>query len=101
MDCRHPIHNKCFKEYIKTNFVCPTCHKSLSKVDWKYLEEEIESVPLPGEFANAKVLVLCNDCNAKSTVKFHFFGNKCAECGTFNTTILEKIGFPLPGGNDE
>ena len=29
--------------------------------------------------------IYCNDCNAKSYVKFHYLGHECKECGSFNT----------------
>ena len=44
---------------------------------FRQLERSIESQPMPPEFQNNKALVYCNDCNAKSSVKYHWLGLKC------------------------
>jgi hypothetical protein len=35
-----------------------------------------------------KVNILCNDCNTRSNVYFHYLGNECLSCGGFNTGII-------------
>jgi hypothetical protein len=35
-----------------------------------------------------KVNILCNDCNTRSTVYFHYLGNECMSCSGFNTGII-------------
>jgi hypothetical protein len=32
---------------------------------------------MPAEFKDTKALVYCNDCGAKSVVKYHWLGLKC------------------------
>ncbi len=29
--------------------------------------------------------IICNDCQARSTVSFHVLGMKCSSCGSYNT----------------
>ena len=40
------------------------------------IDAEIASTPMPAEYADKMVTILCNDCNEESTVKFHIFGHK-------------------------
>ena len=32
--------------------------------------------------------ILCNDCLAKSKVKYHYMRGKCNKCGSYNTTRI-------------
>jgi hypothetical protein len=32
-----------------------------------------------------KIELYCNDCDTKSNVEFHYLGNECKKCGSFNT----------------
>lgn len=49
-------------------------------VQFRHLEREIECQPMPPQFRDTKVRVYCNDCSAKTTVKYHWLGLKCAVC---------------------
>jgi predicted ATP-dependent serine protease len=44
---------------------------------------------MPPEYANKKMVVLCNDCGVKSCVPFHIVGGKCKGCRSYNTTRIE------------
>jgi hypothetical protein len=72
----------------------------------EYFEElnkvvSIELQNMPAEYKDRKVVILCHDCGARSTVPFHFDRWRCMnivkaidgklpdrECGSFNTRIL-------------
>ena len=41
---------------------------------------------MPEEFRDLTVNILCKDCQAKNEVRLHFYGLKCAACGSYNTT---------------
>ena len=43
-------------------------------------------MPMPEEYKNTKMLVMCNDCLLKSRVPFHIIGGKCKKCKSYNTT---------------
>jgi RING finger and CHY zinc finger domain-containing protein 1 len=53
---------------------------------WEFLDEEVENTPMPEEYENMKVDILCRDCHATSYVKFHVAGLKCSSCNGYNTT---------------
>ena len=40
---------------------------------------------MPPEYRDMVVTILCNDCNKRSTARFHVVGHKCGECGSYNT----------------
>lgn len=90
MDCGHSIHMICFIEYIKTNYKCPLCFKSIFDMTkyFELLDDEIAVTPMPLEYANIDKNIECFDCKEKSTTKFHVIGLKCKNCGSYNTTVI-------------
>lgn len=54
----------------------------------RQLDSEIEATPMPDEFKNKVVGILCNDCGKKSQVIYHVLGAKCSECFSYNTRLL-------------
>ena len=96
MRCKHYIHTDCFNALSKTTVKCPLCSESFVEKEGLVgmnasIDAEIALTPMPEEYANVMVKVLCNDCHEESTVKFHIFGHKCASekdgvvCGSYNT----------------
>ncbi|XP_045159794.1 RING finger and CHY zinc finger domain-containing protein 1-like [Mercenaria mercenaria] len=90
--CGHLIHRVCLEQCIKTgNYSCPTCGHSLYDMQkaWEMLDNEIANTPMPEEYRNFYVYVLCKDCHKESKVLFHVIGLKCQECGSYNTCRTE------------
>ncbi|TYJ02528.1 hypothetical protein E1A91_A13G235800v1 [Gossypium mustelinum] len=88
LPCGHTIHTNCLKE-MRDHFqyACPLCSKSvcdMSKV-WEKFDEEIAAAPMPEEYHNKIVSILCNDCGTKSLVRFHVLAQKCPNCKSYNT----------------
>ncbi|KAL9021347.1 MAG: hypothetical protein Q9185_001458 [Variospora sp. 1 TL-2023] len=79
MGCGHSIHHRCYYEHMKRSYRCPICSRSIVNMEMQFrqLEHAIESQPMPTEFRDTKASVYCNDCNAKSSVKYHWLGLKC------------------------
>jgi RING finger/CHY zinc finger protein 1 len=97
MNCGHAIHRACLVSYQRTNFVCPTCSRSLFEdmsPFWEHFAQVIASQAMPPEFEHTKVSLLCNDCSARSRQPFHFVGHKCAHCGGYNTRVLKHHRLP-------
>ena len=46
---------------------------------------------MPPQFQDTKAMVSCNDCYAKSAVKYHWLGLKCAICDSYNTAQLSIL----------
>lgn len=87
LKCGHWLHSECLNEYLKYNNKCPICSKSIAETDSfnMYLDHHISSTPMPDEFKDKMVDILCNDCGEKCNVKFHFYGLKCTKCSSYNT----------------
>jgi DNA-directed RNA polymerase subunit RPC12/RpoP len=89
MLCGHVIHRDCFTELIKTTYKCPECSKSITDTAkiFATMKREIDQTPLHEELQkDAKIK--CNDCNDKNIVKFHYIGNQCPKCKSFNTYTI-------------
>ena len=50
---------------------------------------QIASMPMPAEYKDTKMIVMCNDCLEKSKVPFHVLGGKCRKCRSYNTTRID------------
>ncbi|KAG5892469.1 hypothetical protein JTB14_017433 [Gonioctena quinquepunctata] len=86
--CGHLLHRTCFEELLKAGlYACPVCQTSLMNMEqlWKYWDVEVENTPMPEEYQNHYVQILCKDCHKEGTVKFHVVGFKCTHCGSYNT----------------
>ena len=79
MLCGHSIHRRCYEEHIKTSYRCPICSRSIANMEWQFtrLRRAIELQPMPEEFRDTKAWVYCNDCVAKTVVKYHWLGLQC------------------------
>lgn len=86
--CGHPIHQKCYSVMLEHGeYRCPLCGKSTLQMSevWKNLDQEIAATPMPEEYANKLMWILCKDCQETSEVKFHVLGMKCLKCKSYNT----------------
>jgi RING finger/CHY zinc finger protein 1 len=75
---------------------CPLCKKSVHSEDQRayiiqYMDLEVQRTPMPEEYRQKRVKVVCNDCEQESVTPFHIVGLKCCgeSCGSYNTV---KIG---------
>eukprot|EP00898_Chlorokybus_atmophyticus_P000114 jgi/Chlat1/1102/Chrsp110S01589 len=93
LNCGHCMHGRCLDEYLKTNYICPVCSKSLADMSqlFKQIDKLVAKDKLPKEFRNKYSKVLCSDCEVKSITKFHFMYHKCQGCGSYNTKVLERL----------
>ncbi|OTA57862.1 zf-CHY-domain-containing protein [Hypoxylon sp. EC38] len=94
MKCGHSIHRQCLDQHMKVAYKCPICNKSLANMELQFrnLDMAIQTQPMPPEFQDTRALVLCNDCSAKSSVKYHWLGLKCGVCSSYNTAQLQILG---------
>ena len=86
--CGHAIHAKCMREMVSSgrNYVCPLCCKSMFDMSgvWRGLDASVERNPMPEEYSETRVEILCNDCGRRSDAPFHVW-IKCSACGSYNT----------------
>lgn len=90
MSCGHPLHSDCYQLYIRSNYRCPVCYKSIINTSalLRTIDEEVAAEVLPPHLQNLEVPIICCDCSAKTRTPFHLAGLKCLVCGSYNTTRL-------------
>ncbi|XP_015748077.1 PREDICTED: RING finger and CHY zinc finger domain-containing protein 1-like [Acropora digitifera] len=96
--CGHLLHSTCFSKYLETGgYACPICNRSIVDTTraWRMLDNEISMTPMPEEYNNFYVKILCRDCHKESRVRFHVVGLKCMECGSYNTSREGEEGVPV------
>ncbi|XP_066385027.1 E3 ubiquitin-protein ligase RZFP34-like isoform X1 [Miscanthus floridulus] len=88
LQCGHTIHLECMNEMrAHHRFSCPVCSRSACDMSatWRKLDEEVAATPMPDIYQKKMVWILCNDCSATSSVRFHVLGHKCPGCSSYNT----------------
>ncbi len=91
LQCGHYIHTSCLQNTIDQmhNTTCPICKKTICDMTsyWQYLDEMIESTPMPAEHSDTYTDVYCYDCEKHTEhALYHFYGVKCGNCGGYNTS---------------
>jgi hypothetical protein len=61
---------------------------------FRNLDRAIDNQPMPPQFRDTKAMVSCNDCYAKSAVKYHWLGLRCAICDSYNTVQQSIMSDP-------
>ncbi|RYP54050.1 hypothetical protein DL768_001052 [Monosporascus sp. mg162] len=74
------------------NMLCMLCGTAQRAGEFRNLDMAIQAQPMPSEFEDTRAVILCNDCSAKSSVKYHWLGLKCAVCLSYNTAQLQILG---------
>lgn len=52
---------------------------------WRHMDEMVAMTPMPHEYRDFRVDLLCADCHERSSCVFHVVGLKCGACGGYNT----------------
>ncbi|NWX91702.1 ZN363 protein, partial [Nothoprocta pentlandii] len=103
LPCGHLLHSPCQSPELELlrlfgrGYRCPLCMHSALDMSryWRQLDDEVAQTPMPTEYQNMMVEILCNDCNARSTVHFHLLGMKCTNCESYNTAQDGKCRLTL------
>lgn len=69
------------------------------EIEFRRLDILIATQPMPDEYQDARAVISCNDCSAKSQTRYHWLGLKCSVCHSYNT--VEHKLLHIPGANDE
>lgn len=86
--CGHLIHTSCYDQLTQAgHYACPLCGVSMMDMKplWEQMDQEIVSTPMPEEYRNVQLYILCKDCHKESKVLYHIIGLKCGQCGSYNT----------------
>lgn len=93
MPCGHGIHFFCHRDHLQSSYQCPICLKSVTDMSQFFNQIDLMLInhQMPPEYSQIKSLVLCNDCEQKSTAEFHFVYHKCGFCKSYNTKLLKTF----------
>ncbi|KAL8366150.1 hypothetical protein RB595_004766 [Gaeumannomyces hyphopodioides] len=97
--CRHLIHKRCYEQHMLTSYKCPICSKSTRNMEslFRKWDQNIAEQPMPPEWASARAIIYCNDCEAKSQTLYHWVGLKCSICKGYNTREVQILNAPGSG----
>jgi hypothetical protein len=56
---------------------------------YQSIDSLLEGQTIPPEYADWRSIVLCNDCEIRSEVPYHFHYHKCDKCKGYNTKVIE------------
>ncbi|AGO13798.1 AaceriAGL073CBp [[Ashbya] aceris (nom. inval.)] len=103
--CGHAIHKHCFAAHTRHSYKCPHCRVSVLNMEARFrvLDRELADAPLPEPYALWRCDILCNDCGARSTCRFHILGLRCGHCASYNTRQLRLLrpDDPAPAAPDD
>lgn len=87
LKCGHSIHHECLIKYAATNYKCPICNVAICDMTEYYtmIDNEIQNTPMPDEYKDTLINILCNDCLKESETLFHVLGLKCKFCNSYNS----------------
>ncbi|RYP55790.1 hypothetical protein DL771_012381 [Monosporascus sp. 5C6A] len=90
--CHDQVENHALIRKETKNMLCMLCGTAQRAGEFRNLDMAIHAQPMPPEFEDTRAVILCNDCSAKSSVKYHWLGLKCAVCLSYNTAQLQILG---------
>jgi len=90
LQCGHLMHVSCYNHYVKKNYICPICQKSMQDMSSYFtrLDELLARDHSKQLYRGIVSHIQCNDCQQQSEVNFHFVFHKCRKCGSYNTRVL-------------
>jgi len=91
--CGHVMHLSCFKKYCSgQNYTCPLCMRCMEDMSdyFSLLDQAVRMQPMPATFQNTIVNTYCQDCEQTGQCRYHFVGQKCSHCGSYNTREMGR-----------
>lgn len=91
--CGHVMHLSCFTEYCRgQNYTCPLCMRCMEDMSdyFSLLDQAVRMQPMPAAFQNTIVNIYCQDCEKTGQCRYHFVGQKCSHCGSYNTREMGR-----------
>jgi hypothetical protein len=94
LKCGHVMHLSCFTEYRRGYaYTCPLCMKSMEDMKdyFALLDTAIRMQPMPSAYLSTMSNIYCQDCCVTGRTPYHFVGQKCPNCGSYNTRELGRV----------
>lgn len=97
--CGHVMHLSCYTEFCRgQNYTCPLCMRCMEDMSdyFSLLDQAVRMQPMPAAFQNTIVNTYCQDCEKTGQCRYHFVGQKCSHCGSYNTREMGRYEQPQP-----
>jgi hypothetical protein len=94
LKCGHVMHLACFTEYRRGHsYTCPLCMRSMEDMKdyFSLLDTAVRMQPMPTAYLSTMSNIYCQDCTGTGQVQYHFVGQKCSTCGSYNTRELGRV----------
>jgi hypothetical protein len=94
LKCGHVMHLACFTEYRRGHsYTCPLCMRSMEDMKdyFSLLDTAVRMQPMPTAYLSTMSNIYCQDCTGTGQVQYHFVGQKCSSCGSYNTRELGRV----------
>jgi zinc finger-like protein len=94
LKCGHVMHLSCFTEYRRGHaYTCPLCMRSMEDMKdyFALLDTAIRMQPMPAAYLSTMSNIYCQDCCVTGRTPYHFVGQKCPSCGSYNTRELGRV----------
>ena len=86
--CGHVMHLSCYTEYCRgQNYTCPLCMRCMEDMSdyFSLLDQAVRMQAMPAAYQNTICNIYCQDCEKTGECRYHFVGQKCPHCGSYNT----------------
>lgn len=94
LKCGHVMHLSCFSEYRRGHaYTCPLCMRSMEDMKdyFALLDMAVRMQPMPAAYLGTMSNIYCQDCGKTGQTKYHFVGQKCPHCGSYNTREMGRV----------
>jgi hypothetical protein len=92
--CGHVMHLSCFTEYRRgQTYTCPLCMRSMEDMSeyFALLDQAVRMQIMPPMYQNTFCNIYCQDCDKTGQCPYHFVGQKCSHCGSYNTREMGRF----------
>ena len=94
LKCGHVMHLQCFTDYRRgQSYTCPLCMRSMEDMKdyFALLDAAIRMQPMPPAYLSTMSNIYCQDCGKTGQTKYHFVGQKCPHCSSYNTREMGRF----------
>ncbi len=94
LKCGHVMHLSCFTEYRRgQNYTCPLCMRCMEDMSdyFSLLDQAVRLQAMPVAYQNTICNIYCQDCEKTGQCRYHFVGQKCEYCGSYNTRDMGRF----------
>lgn len=93
LKCGHVMHLSCFNMHRQGSYTCPLCMRSMDDMSehFRLLDAAVRMQPMPVAYLATRSNIYCQDCGKSGQVPYHFVGQKCGECGSYNTREMGRV----------